>query len=192
VSGALEPRFIALALANPVNRAILARLPALGLADAWLVSGCLFQTVWNRLSERPVDYGIKDYDIFYFDGSDLSWEAEDAAIKRCAEAFSDLDGVIEVRNQARVHLWYEDKFGLPYDALTSSCHGIREFLELTSMIGMRLTDGGGYEVYAPSGLDRVFDMTITPNDGAPHFSAERYRKKTGRWRACWPEIREVA
>ncbi len=38
-------RFISLALANPVNRAILQRMPALGFSDAWLVSGCLFQTV---------------------------------------------------------------------------------------------------------------------------------------------------
>src|SRR6266576_3520919 len=95
-------RFISLALANPVNRAILERMPALGLADAWLVSGCLFQTVWNGLTARPLTYGIKDYDIFYFD-PDLSELAEDCVIRRCADAFSGLPAEIEVRNQARVH-----------------------------------------------------------------------------------------
>ena len=39
--------FVDQALANPANRAILQRLPALGLPDPWLVAGCLFQTVWN-------------------------------------------------------------------------------------------------------------------------------------------------
>jgi hypothetical protein len=57
-----EAGFIDLVLSNAINREILSRLPALGLAEAWLVSGALFQTVWNRLTDRPVDHGIKDYD----------------------------------------------------------------------------------------------------------------------------------
>jgi hypothetical protein len=43
-----------------------------------VTAGCLFQTVWNVVTDRPPTSGIKDYDIFYFDGTDLSWEAEDA------------------------------------------------------------------------------------------------------------------
>src|ERR1700731_1281533 len=108
-----EGDFITAACTNPVNRKILARLSSLELPDAWLVSGSLFQTIWNVITERDVQHGIKDYDIFYFD-SDTSYEAEDRAIKRAAEAFSDLSASIEVRNQARVHLWYPQKFGAPY------------------------------------------------------------------------------
>lgn len=67
-------RFIALALTNPVNRAILDRLSTLTLPDAWLVSGSVFQTVWNALTGRQALHGIKDYDVFYFD-PDTSWEA---------------------------------------------------------------------------------------------------------------------
>ena len=63
----VEAGFIESTLINVANREILARLPSLGLSDAWLVSGALFQTVWNRLTNRPLDYGIRDYDIFYFD-----------------------------------------------------------------------------------------------------------------------------
>lgn len=43
-----ETGFIESALSNAVNREILARLPMLGLSDAWLGSGALFQTAWNR------------------------------------------------------------------------------------------------------------------------------------------------
>jgi uncharacterized protein len=116
-----ESGFIKSALSNGVNCEILARLPALGLADAWLVSGALFQTVWNRLTDRPVDYGIKDYDIFYFDAN-TSYEAEDDAIARANAAFGDLKSVVEVRNQARVHLWYGEKFGTPYTPLALLIH----------------------------------------------------------------------
>ena len=52
--------FIAAVLSNPINRTILERLPALNLPDAWLVSGALFQTVWNGLTSRPPGYGIRD------------------------------------------------------------------------------------------------------------------------------------
>jgi hypothetical protein len=64
--------FLAAALRNPVNEAIAGELFRLALPDAWIVAGCLVQTVWNVLTARPVDYGIDDYDIFYFD-PDTSW-----------------------------------------------------------------------------------------------------------------------
>ena len=50
-------------------------------------SGCLVQTVWNVLTRRAVDYGINDYDVFYFD-PDTSWAAEDAVIRTAAQRAS--------------------------------------------------------------------------------------------------------
>jgi hypothetical protein len=48
----------------------------------WLVfSGAVYQPVFNHLTGRPLDYGIKDYDLGYFDTSDLSYDAEDAVIR---------------------------------------------------------------------------------------------------------------
>lgn len=138
--------FVALALTNEANRRILERLPSLGLRDAWLVSGSLFQTVWNALTGRPPSYGIKDYDLFYFD-EDTSFEAEDAAIQRVAKAFADLGGDVELRNQARVHLWYEGKFGTPYPPLRSAREGIDRFLAPACMVGLQ-PDG---TLYAPMG-----------------------------------------
>lgn len=96
--------FIDLALTNPSNAAILERLEELGTRDTWLVAGCLFQTVWNVLSGQPPAVHINDYDIFYFDGDDLSFEAEDRVIRRAVQLFRDIDAKVEVRNQARVHL----------------------------------------------------------------------------------------
>ncbi|MGC1531290.1 MAG: nucleotidyltransferase family protein, partial [Bradyrhizobium sp.] len=67
--------FLAAALRNPANQVIAEELFRLALPDAWLVSGCLVQSAWNVLTGRPCDYGINDYDIFYFD-RDTSWQAE--------------------------------------------------------------------------------------------------------------------
>jgi hypothetical protein len=69
------------------------------------------QTFWNALSDRPVAEGGKDYDLFYFD-EDLSYEA----VQRARTLFADLDVLIDVKNQARMHLWYPQRFGGDYPA----------------------------------------------------------------------------
>jgi len=181
--------FLALALKNPINVVIADELPLLELADAWLVSGCLVQTAWNVLTGRPVDHGIADYDIFYFD-PDTSWEAEDEVIRKVHGRLSHLGARIEARNQARVHLWYPDKHGLPYPPLNSSTEGIDRFLTRNTQIGIRRA-GGGYDVYAPHGFDDVAALVARPNLG-PNFSAANYNAKAARWKALWPEITVVA
>jgi uncharacterized protein len=175
--------FLDLALANEVNRAILERLARLDVADAWLVSGSLFQTVWNMQTGRAPGYGIKDYDVFYFD-ADTSWDAEDDVIRRCADLFGDLDVEIEIRNQARVHLWYPEKFGISYPALASATEGIDRFLAPACMVGI---GPGSVHIYAPHGFDDIESMTIRPNRVA-NFSAERYAQKAARWKEKWPEL----
>lgn len=179
--------FITLVTANPVNRAILERLPRLGLTDAWLVSGALFQTAWNGLTGREPTYGIKDYDVFYFDDTDLSWEAEDQAITRVQTAFGDIEAEVEVRNQARVHLWYEKKFGSPCPPLRSAPDSIGRFLAPVCMIGIRPALDGLGDVYAPMGFADIANMTVRPNN-CPNFSAERYEEKAHRWKRTWPQI----
>jgi hypothetical protein len=172
-------------LRNPVNEAIVAELFDIGLPDAWLVSGCLVQTVWNGLTGRAVDYGINDYDVFYFD-PDTSWEAEDAVIRDVQRRLARLDAAIEVRNQARVHLWYPDKHGLPYPPLRSATEGIDRFLTRNTQVGVQRRRGG-YNIHAPHGCDDIADMIVRPIPG-PNFSTENYLTKAKRWKALWPEL----
>jgi hypothetical protein len=181
-------RFVELACANPFNRTILERLPALALPDVWLVSGCLFQTVWNAVTGRAPLYGIKDYDIFYFD-PDVSWDAEDRVIQCCARAFADLGVAVEVRNQARVHLWYPAKFGVAYPPLRQATDGIDRFLAPACMVGIMPTPLGP-EVYAPHGFDDIATLTVRPNRCA-NFRRDQYEQKTTRWKALWPELQIV-
>jgi hypothetical protein len=181
--------FLAACLRNPVNDAIADELFRLALPDAWIVSGCLVQTVWNVLTSRPIDHGINDYDIFYFD-PDTSWQAEDAIIRELRSRLEKPDVKIEVRNQARVHLWYPEKHGLPYPALRSSTQGIDRFLAKNTQVGIRRSHGG-HEVYAPHGFDDVANMIVRRNPG-PNFSVEIYEAKARRWKMRWPEITVLA
>jgi uncharacterized protein len=180
-----QTEFLATALRNPVNAAISDELLRLALPDAWIVSGCLVQTVWNVLTNRPLGYGINDYDVFYFD-PDTSWEAEDVVIRQLQNAFAKLGVTVEARNQARAHLWYPEKHGLPYPALRSSSEGIDRFLTNNTRVGIRRTQGG-HDVYAPDGFDDIAGMIVRPNPG-PNFSSANYAVKAARWKKLWPEI----
>ena len=180
-----QSEFLTATLRNPVNEIIAAKLSELALPDAWIVSGCLVQTVWNVLTGRTIDYGISDYDVFYFD-PDTSWQAEDAVIRRLTGAFAHLNVKVEARNQARVHLWYPGKHGLPYPPLACTTDGIDRFLTRNTMIGIRRA-GDGYDVYAPDGFDDAAGLIVRPNPGA-NFSAASYEKKAARWKKLWPEV----
>lgn len=185
-----EDEFLEIACRNEANRTILARLPELALDDAWLVSGSLFQTVWNVATDRPLTHGIKDYDVFYFD-ADTSWEAEDAVIKRGEKLFQDLGVEIEFRNQARVHLWYEEKHNISYPPLACSCDGIDRFLAVGNMVAIQPLGSGERRFYVP-GLADMAAMQIRPNK-AGNFVKERYDEKCARWKQFWPELKiEVA
>ena len=184
-----QSEFLTATLRNPVNEIIAAKLFELALPDAWLVSGCLVQTVWNVLTGRAVDYGINDYDVFYFD-PDTSWEAEDTVIRRVHDAFAHLNVKVEARNQARVHLWYSKKHGLPYPPLACSTEGIDRFLTRNTMIGIRRI-ADGYDFYAPDGFDDAANLIVRPNPGA-NFSPANYAAKAARWKMLWPEVTVLA
>jgi len=184
-----EQKFLSLVRLNRTNEQLLQRLPALGLRDCYLVAGCLFQTVWNCLSGKRPDEDIVDYDVFYHDPTDLSWEAEDAVIQRARAAVGDLGVEVQVRNQARVHLWYEQKFGIACPPLRSSRDGIDHFLNRSSCFGVRC-DARVTEVYAPYGFADLFAMVVRPN--CCRELPETYYRKAQRWSEAWPRLQVIA
>jgi hypothetical protein len=167
--------------ASPTVVELLERARALGLPGWYLAAGAVFQTVWNHVTGRDPGHGIRDYDLVYHDASDLSWEAEDAVIRRAG------DLRLEIRNQARVHLWYEAKFGIRCPPLPSSEAGIDTYPGRACAVGVRLNEDDTLSVYAPNGLDEMFAMVLRPNPVlAPR---EVYEAKAARWQREWPELR---
>ena len=164
-----------------MNAALLDRLPALGLRQGHLTAGCLFQAWWNRCSGRLPGEGVKDYDVFYFDDRDLSWEAEDAVIRQVREATADLPAEIEVKNQARVHLWYPARFGHAYPALRSATDGIDRYLVACTCIGIDLASGA---LHAPDGLGDLHRGVLRPNPLMP--APDLFAAKAASYRARWP------
>jgi uncharacterized protein len=171
---------------NDMALEVMRRAACFGLPGWYLAAGCLYQTVWNVVTGRAAADGIKDYDLIYFDGTDLSWAAEDQVIRAGTALFGDMPVPVEIRNQARVHLWYEEKFGVPCVPYDSTEAAIDTFPGMACCVGVRAEDGGRWRVYAPYGLSDMFNLIVRPNP----VQATRavYEAKASRWRERWPEL----
>ncbi len=173
-------------LRNQTLAEVLTRAAVLALPGWYLVAGCLYQTVWNVVTDRPAQAGILDYDLAYYDASDLSWAGEDAVIQAGSRLFGDLPAPVQIRNQARVHLWYAQKFGAPCPPHDSTESAIDTFEATTACLGVRLEPGDRWRVYAPHGLGDVFNLVVRPNPVlAPRHV---YQAKTTRWQREWPSL----
>lgn len=181
-----ESAFREIVQADPLVHAALVAARALDLPDWRIVSGALYNTVWNHLTGRPSGHGIKDVDLFYFDDADLSWEAEDRVIRSAAPVFAHLPVPVEIRNQARVHLWYPEKFGRSCPRYESSAHAIGCFASKTHAVGVRLMPDGSLDLVAPFGLDDIFSFRVTPNHALDNRTT--HEAKGARAASNWPEV----
>jgi hypothetical protein len=172
--------------ASPQVMQVLTTVRGLGLPDWRLFSGAVYQTVWNSVTGRDPAYGIKDFDIGYFD-PDTSWDAEDVFIRRTANAFDEpLRSAVEVRNQARVHLWFHDRFGESYVALSGTDEALARFVAPAFSVGVRLEDDDRITVAAPFGLEDAFAMIIRPNPN--RGLAKGWDRVVASATTRWPEL----
>jgi hypothetical protein len=190
MSDALEPRLEAILRASPSLMHVLSVARDLDLPDWLIFSGAIYQRVLNQITGRAEDYGVRDYDLGYFDASDLSYDAEDVVIRKVAAAFEPpLREMVEVRNQARVHLWFEQKFGEPYSPLSNSAEALTRFVSPLFAVGVRLEPDDRLTILAPFGLDDLFAMRLRPNPVRP---TNGFARTAASLLARWPEVQAAA
>jgi uncharacterized protein len=180
---------------NTVVQTILLKAPELELGPHYLVAGCIAQTAWNVQNGYSAAANIQDYDLVYYDAGDTSYEAEDRVIQRARELFADVapsdgPGRIEVRNEARVHLWYAHHFGHAIAPYRSVEHAIDTFPTTATSVGVRRGAAGDLVIYAPFGLGDLLSGVVRPNKR--QVPRARYEAKAARWKSCWPHLRVVA
>ena len=182
----LEQRLVEIVRADPGLMHVLRGVRDQALPDWRVFSGAAYQSVWNALTGRPAGYGVRDYDVGYFD-PDTSWDAEDVVIKRVAAAFDEpFRSTVEVRNQARVPLWFPAHFGEPYEPLSGTDEALERFVAPAFAVGVRLERDDSISVAAPLGLEDIFALILRPN---PNRGVARdWGRVVERARARWPEL----
>jgi hypothetical protein len=151
-----------LVLGSDWMRQILQTVAALELPDCWIGAGAVRDLVWDTRFGAGFDPArVEDVDVVFFDPDDLSAEHEHDIERRLHQQEPSLDW--DVKNQARVHLWYEARFGGAAHPLTSTTDGVSTWPEIATAIAVRLHpdhSGAGasvLDIAAPYGLDDLLD-----------------------------------
>ena len=181
---------------NSVIEQILTTVPLLGLPKWYLGAGCVAQTVWNSLHGYDPTRSIEDYDLAYFDSADLSEDAESRYIQAARLILGDLGITLDIKNQARVHLWYKNHFGLAIRPYYSIEDAICSWPTTATSIGVRYEENGTFTVFAPFGLSDLFLMIIRPNKKQLEYFLTRnqstsitvYNEKVQNWTSAWPKL----
>jgi len=172
---------------NEIINQVLKRSRSLKMPNWYLGAGCLAQTAWNVFHGFDPSFGIKDYDLVYYDASDLSYDAEAGYVEKASELFSDLGVTVEVRNEARVHIWYQDHFGYAIAPYESVEHAINTWPTTATSVGVSAGTAEALKVYAPFGLNDLLGMIVRPNK--VQITRSIYEAKTERWIKLWPKLR---
>jgi hypothetical protein len=178
-------KLIEIVLKNPILSELLNRADQLNIDQYYIGAGCVNQTVWNYLSGLPLQQGISDYDFVYFDDKNLSVEQENRVIEQVRDLYFNLDAKLDVKNQARVHLWYEQRFGFAIDPYRSLEEAINTWPTSATAIGIRRVENS-WKVYAPFGTNDIFGKIIRPNKVL--ITKEIYETKVRRWISIWPDL----
>lgn len=173
---------------NKVVSKILELAPKLEMPTWYLGAGCIAQTVWNFEHGFDLDNGIKDCDLIYY-SPDIFSEAQDAYIQKGKEIFKDISLPVEIVNEARVHLWYEEEFGRKINPYKSSEEAINEWPTTATGIGVRYDESGHFVVYAPYGLNDLFGLILRPNK--LKITEKIYLAKVERWTKIWHNLKVI-
>ncbi|MFD1104835.1 MULTISPECIES: nucleotidyltransferase family protein [Sphingobium] len=176
----------AIVAASPILSTILDRWASIDLPDCWLSGSAIAQTAWNSAFGLPPEHGLADIDLVYFDDADLSEEGEAQQAARIRDLFCDVPLWIDAKNEARVHLWYEPKFGYSITPYQSNEHAISTFPTTAGAVAIRPDTAASISIFAPFGLDDLLNCTVRPNK--VQITQAIYEAKVARWRKCWPRL----
>ena len=155
------------------------------LPNAWLGGGVIFQNVWNVIHGYEINTYIKDIDILYWDDTDLTWQSENSYISALNETLVNTDIPLDVKNIARIHLWYEERFGIPKTAYFSVQESISTWPVLGACMAMRIK-GQQLEFIAPHGFQDMFSLRVRPNKIL--VTQAIYESKAIKWQEQWPML----
>ncbi len=183
-----EQQLIGIIKQNEEVLKVLELAARLDLPNWYVGAGCITQSVWNKLHNYPIAQNILDIDLVFYDPKRMSSEHEEEIRKEINSSAEDLSLEIDVVNEASVHLWYEDHTGIKIDPYTSCEDAISTWPSTATSIGINFVDHS-FNVYAPFGLDDLFNLIVRPNKKI--IPREVFEKKATRWKSNWPKLKVI-
>lgn len=174
-------KFISILKENKDLITILDYICELNLPNFYIAAGSIFQTIWNYYDQKPLNFGIKDIDIIYYDPNNLSKESEKKLENKIIEHFKalNLNYEFDVHNEARMHLWKKENENKDINQYKNSEDAIDQWIATVHSIGIT-KENDNIKVYAPYGLSDIFSKTIRPIKHKAN-SKELYDKKAESW-----------
>lgn len=153
----------------------------LKLPNFYIAAGSIFQTIWNYYDNKPLNYGIKDIDIIYYNNDDLTIDT-DLKYYNIIKDYCNKKGYnyeIDVSNEARMHIWKKEKFNIDVKQYINSEDAINKWIATVHAIGIT-KENNKIKIYAPYGLSDIYSRTIRPIKHE-YSSKDIYDKKAKSW-----------
>lgn len=107
-------------------------------------------------------------------------------MKKKIKLLKNIEKEFDIKNEARVHLWYKNKFGIERPPYTSVEQAIGTWGSTVTCVGVRL-ENDNLVVCVTYGLNDIFNQILRPiKDG--NFTEESYNMKVIKWKSKWPSL----
>lgn len=184
-----EDRLIEILHGNDWFMSVLQAVRDVHAPDAAVAAGAIRNVVWDHVHGYSKPTPVRDIDVPFFDPKDLSSDRDrfiEDALRKLRP-----DVTWDAKNQARVHLWYEDKFGKRIEPISSLRDGVGRNPETANSVAVRLRDDKSLEVIAPCGLDDLLNMVLRRNRRQASYEYFLQRLREKRIQQTWPQVTVV-
>jgi hypothetical protein len=166
---------------------VLAAARACGAPDCWVGGGVLRDLVWDQLDGEFDPARVKDVDVAFYDPGDLTPEADQAvevALRRLAPEVP-----WDAKNQASVHLWYEQRFGDAVEPLRSAADGVATWPETATAVAVAWTTTTSSRSPRCAGCRTCFRACVAATPGGSVSSGIAIASRPNRSRPAGPTSR---
>ncbi len=168
---------------DPWRMEILREVRSLHLPDWAIGAGFIRSKVWDDLSSKGRS-PPEDVDVLFFDPIDISSQREKELEQKLYQLRSEVPW--SVKNQARMHIRNNNA---PYKNTEDA---MKYWLETPTAVAIRLEANDQLCVFAPFGLDDLFQMIIRPTPAARTKMNEfEHRISNKPWLKNWSDVRVI-
>lgn len=159
------------------------------IPDAYIGAGVIRNYIWNCFHNFDTDFSVMDIDIVYYDLYEDYKTKEAQYLQSLLNKYPNYKW--DITNQAKVHLWYKDYFGVPLQQLSSLENAIGIWPEIATCVAVSLDHKNNLSILAPHGLSDLFNMVVRWNSTFITYEQYLQRVNSKRFEQKWPLTKVV-